>query len=247
MTTIDIKIDDNGRLHPLRVAVQRMYNFGSATRAAETAVAHQHEVAKEGIHIAFDVPAPRIYPIAPHALTTGDRVFVHGERTSGEVEIAILVADQVYVGVASDHTDRDLERVSIPWSKQACPNVLAPVMWPLKAVHARWDDCVLRSRVDGRPYQEVGASAFLHPEDVLRTLHERVSVVPARDYLVLCGTIVSLDKALGFGKVWEFELDQPQGARRIRHRYAVHNMFDEIREGFRVPVRNPRPAQGAAS
>jgi Protein of unknown function (DUF2848) len=238
VTTIDIQIDDNGRLRDLRVPIKRMYNFGSATRKAETAVPHQQEVAKEGIHIAFNVPAPRIYPIAPHALTTGDAVFVHDDHTSGEVEIAILVADQVYVGVASDHTDRDLERVSIPWSKQACPNVLAPVLWPLASVRARWDDCILRSRVDGRPYQEVSAAAFMHPDDVLRTLHERVAVVPERDYLVLCGTIVSLDKALGFGKAWEFEIENP-AAGRIAHRYAVNNMFDEIREGHRVPVRNP--------
>jgi len=237
---IAVGIEDGEIRTARQFAIRRMYNLGSATRDAQTAVAHQQEVAKEGIHIAFSVPAPRIYPIGTHALTTGSEVLVQDDHTSGEVEIAILVADQVYVGVGSDHTDRALERTSIPWSKQACPNVLAPVMWPLAAMRERWDDCVLRSWVDGRLYQEVSVAAFLHPDDVLAILKQRVAVLPERDYLVFCGTIVSLDKALGFGARWELELEDPRGGRRIRHGYAVRNLFDEIQPAFRVPTENPR-------
>jgi hypothetical protein len=118
--------------------------------------------------------------------------------------------------------------------------VLAPVLWPLEAMRARWDDCVLRSWVDGRRYQDVSVAAFLHPDDVLKVLKERVAVLPERDYLVFCGTIVSLDKALGFGKSWSFEIEDPGGRRRIRHEYAVRNLFDEIREQYRVPAENPQ-------
>lgn len=237
---ITLEIDDGAARATRNFPIRRMYNLGSATRKAETAVAHQQEVAKEGIHIAFSVPAPRIYPIGVHALTSDPEVQVQGSHTSGEVEIAILVADQVYVGVGSDHTDRALERTSIPWSKQACPNVLAPTMWPLETVRSRWDDCVLRSWVDGRPYQDVSVAAFLHPDDVLRILKERVAQLPARDFLVFCGTIVSIDKALGFGRTWTFEIEDKGARRRIRHEYAVRNLFDEIRDGFRVPIENPK-------
>ena len=222
-----------------RFRIVRMYNLGSAMRRAETAVAHQEEVAKAGIHIAFDVPAPRIYPIAPYALTTGDQVLVQDAETSGEVEIVVAVADRVYVGVGSDHSDRALERVSIPWSKQVCPNVLAPVLWPFEPMRARWDACVLRSWVDERLYQEVPVAAFLHPDDVIATLRARLRALPSRDYLVFCGTVASLDKALGFGQRWSFELEDPGAGRRIKHAYTVRNLFDEIRDEFRVPVRNP--------
>ena len=61
-------IDGNIKEQSLHIA--RMYNFGSATRDPQSAVAHQVEVAKSGIHIAVDVPAPRIYPIGLHALDT---------------------------------------------------------------------------------------------------------------------------------------------------------------------------------
>lgn len=234
-----VELDDGEGRRAARLPVRRMYNLGSATRDAGTAAAHHKEVARAGSYIAFDVPAPRIYPIGAHALTTGDEVLVHDDETSGEVEIVIAVADRVYVGVGSDHSDRALERVSIPWSKQVCPNVLAPVLWPFEPIRARWDQCVLRSWVDGRLYQEVPVAAFLHPDDILATLGQRVSELPERDYLVFCGTVASLDKALGFGRRWSFELEDPAGRRRIRHDYAIRNLFDEIRSEFRVPVRNP--------
>lgn len=238
-TSIDVVVDGKSGRAPRRFEIARMYNLGSATRKAETAKAHQDEVAKVGIHIAFDVPAPRIYPIGTHALTTGTSVEAQTDRSSGEVEIVVLVADQVYVGVGSDQTDRALETISIPWSKQVTANVLAPVLWPLDEMRDRWDDCVLRSWVDGRHYQEVSTSAFLHPDDMLKVLRERVTGLPARDFILFGGTIVSLDKELGFGKSWTIELDDPRGGRSIRHTYAVHNLFDEIAERYRVPVRNP--------
>ncbi len=221
--------------------IARMYNFGSATRDPKTAVAHQEEVAKSGIHIAFDVPAPRIYPIALHALTTDDEVFVQSDRTSGEVEIVIHVGDEIHVGVGSDHTDRALETVSIPGSKQACANHLAPEFWPYDKIRDSWDGCVLRSRVDGRLYQEVGVDAFLRPEDIVALLRERVDDVPERDFMVFCGTIVSVDKTLGFGTEWRYELDAP-GQRKIESAYRVTDILGEVKPGFRVPFFNPRPS-----
>jgi len=237
---IDVAIEPlSGPREQRTIEVARMVNLGSATREAQTAVAHQEEVAKHGIHIAFDVPAPRIYPIATHALTTSDEIEVQTAETSGEVEIVIYRDDRVYVGVGSDHTDRALERTSIPWSKQACANVLAPVLWPFDEIRAQWDGCVMRSRVDGRLYQDVGVAAFLHPDDVLAMLAERAPGLPERGLMVFCGTIVSVDKRLGFGSRWEFEMEDPAAGRAIRHGYAVAQMFDAIADAYRVPVVNP--------
>ncbi len=222
-------------------SIRRMYNFGSATRDPQVAVAHQQEVAHSGINIALSVPAPRIYPMANHAITTGDEVFVHHAETSGEVEIALIQGAELYIGVASDHTDRALERTSILWSKQACPNVLAPVLWRWQDIEASWDQCVLQSWVDGRPYQKVEAGKFLSPPDMLRTLRDRVNGVPKRDFALLSGTIVALDKKLCFGSHWEFALTAPDG-RELRPAYRVVNILDEVRDGFRVPLENPKPA-----
>lgn len=216
--------------------VTRMYNFGSATRDAGDAVAHQEEVAAAGVKIAFDIPAPRTYPIAPHNVLTGGEMGVHNDDTSGEVEIVLLVDDgELYAGVGSDHTDRALERTSIVWSKQAYPNVLAPRVWPFAEIRDHWDDLVLRSWVDERQYQDVSTSVFFHPDNMLKKLAERVSELPST-YLLFCGTFVSVDKALGFGRTWRFELDDPKLGRRIRHEYVVTNLLEEMVPSHRVPL-----------
>ena len=235
MIEIDIEHRD-GKIETRSVALDRLYNFGSATRNAEDAVAHQEEVAKAGIGIAFDIPAPRVYPIAPHDVVTDDEIFVHNDETSGEVEIVLLqMGGQLYAGVGSDHTDRALERTSIVWSKQAYPNVLARTFWPLDDVRDHWDDLVLRSWVDGRAYQDVGVSIFMEPDEMLARLKDRIPSLPDT-YMLYSGTYVSVDKSLGFGKTWAFEVEDPTLGRTIRHEYKLTNILEEVAEPFRVPL-----------
>lgn len=237
-TPIDVLVQaHDGSTTPRRIDVTRAFNMGSATRDAAEAELHQREMADVGVHIAFDVPAPRIYPLAPQMLTTAEEVLVHGTRTSGEVEIVIVVdGDEVLVGVGSDHTDRELEQTSIPWSKQVCPNVLAPTMWRWEDVSEGWDECELRSDVDGRAYQRVATGVFLSPPDVLQVLKERMSHLPPT-YVVFCGTYVSVDGRLGYGARWEFALHDPSTDRTIAHGYGVVPLLDEVRDDFRVPLR----------
>jgi hypothetical protein len=243
---LDVSIQAaDGTLRAMSFETRRMYNFGSATRDPNVAVAHQQEVAKSGIHIAFDVPAPRIYPIALHALTTDDELFVQTDKTSGEVEIVLHMADQLYVGVGSDHTDRAMETVSIPGSKQACANHLAPTFWAYEDIRKTWDNCVMRSWVDERLYQDVGVDAFLKPEDIIATLRARVSNVPERDFTVFCGTIVSVDKALGYGAHWKYEMTDPETGHKIGSDYRVIDILAEVKPEFRVPFFNPQKGNAA--
>lgn len=226
-----------GADEPRRFSIERVFNLGSATRDAAEATHHQKEVADVGVRIAFDVPAPRIYPMSPTVLTTEDVVHVQSDRTSGEVEIVLVVdGDDIFVGVGSDHTDRALETVSILWSKQACPNVLAPVMWRWSDVEEGWDDFDLVCDVDGAPYQDVKTGIFLSPPEVLQVLRARTRELPSC-YAVFCGTYVSIDGTVRFGSSWGFGLSDPASDRRIEHRYDVVNLLEEIRPEFRVPVR----------
>jgi hypothetical protein len=241
MRQIDVKINKlDGSTGSESLRIERMYNFGSATRDPDAAVAHQEEVAKSGIYIASDVPAPRIYPIGLHALETSNTVYVQSAQTSGEVEIVIHVGDKIHVGVGSDHTDRALETVSIPGSKQACVNHLAPVFWDWDDIANSWDDCIMRSWVDDRLYQEVAVSKFLSPPDILAILRERVNNPPVKNYMVYCGTYVSVDKALGYGNIWRYQLAAPKLNRQIDAQYDVVDILDEVKPGFRVPFFNPK-------
>ena len=241
MRQVDVRIDKlDGSTSSESLRIERMYNFGSATRDPDAAFAHQEEVAKSGIYIASDVPAPRIYPIGLHALGTDSSVFVQSAQTSGEVEIVIHVGDKIHVGIGSDHTDRALETVSIPGSKQACVNHLAAVFWAWDEIADTWDDCIMRSWVDDRLYQEVGVNKFLSPPDILRILKERVRNLPSKSYMVYCGTYVSVDKALGYGNKWRYQLEAPKLNRQIDAQYDVVDILDEVKPGFRVPFFNPQ-------
>jgi len=103
-----------------------------------------------------------------------------------------------------------------------------------------WDDCVLRSWVNDKLYQDVGVNKFLSPPDILTVLKERVDKVPERDFLVYCGTYVSVDKALGFGDKWRYQLAAPQNSRQIDGKYHVIDILNEVKAGFRVPFFNPQ-------
>lgn len=235
MRTFNAVIETRDGAHPRAFDVVRMYNLGSATRNPDVARPHQEEVAAAGVRIALHIPTPRIYPIDPCMLTSSERIGAHGARSSGEVEIVLIKSDQLYIGVGSDHTDRDLERASIAWSKAACPNVLAPRLWAWSDIADHWDQCRIRSQVDGRPYQDVGVDAFISPPELLRILEERVAL-PQGDFVVFCGTIVALAKELGFGDRWSFEMEDPVLGRTIRHSYAITQLMLEVREPWRVPI-----------
>ena len=48
-----------------------------------------------------------------------------------------------------------------------------------------------------------------------------MSNVPKRDFIVYCGTYVSVDKALGFGSNWRYQLEAPKLNRQIDAQYEV--------------------------
>ena len=80
---------------------------------------HIRELEEEGIKCPKSVPV--LYQCSKEILTTSKVIEVIGQKTSGEVEYLILVHDnKYYIGVGSDHTDRELEAVSIHKSKQLC-------------------------------------------------------------------------------------------------------------------------------
>src|ERR1700684_2887330 len=146
--------------------------------AAETLVLDQVEdlvvsgwtgrdVAALGRHIAelaaIGVKRPRVTPIfyrvAASLLTTDDAIEVLGEHTSGEVEcVAYSFHDGLWIGVGSDHTDRQAETIGVSLSKQLCAKPVSRQVWRFADVEAHWDSLMLRSyvRINGtrRLYQE---------------------------------------------------------------------------------------------
>jgi hypothetical protein len=89
---------------------------------------------------------PLFYRVSSQQLTQSAAVQVLGAESSGEVETFVFhAAGELYVSIASDHTDRKLEAHSVAFSKQACVKPVATVAWKLADVAAHWDELVLRS------------------------------------------------------------------------------------------------------
>lgn len=225
----------DGTIETREMDVIRTYVTGSSTRDPEVARKHHGEIARSGIRISFEVPFPRIYPVSPLMLTSEHEIHSLHDRTSGEAEVLIVVdRGETFVTVGSDHTDRQLEQVSIPWSKQMSPNVIARTLWPWEEVRDVWDDCILSCTLDGRIYSRTTVDVFLTPPDLLAAMSERVTF--PETFVVCSGAFAALDETLHYGERWGVSLEDPSNGRTIEHEYRVVDLIAEIREGYRVPA-----------
>jgi hypothetical protein len=165
------------------------------------------------------------FAVASYLATVEQVVEVQGPFTSGEAEFALLLGpDGAWVTIASDQTDRFVERHSVPAAKQLCPKVLAPAVWPLAEVEGHWDDLELRAWVRSgrkrRLYQEAKLGSLLAPDALLSGLRRRVGRV-LDGVILLSGTVPTADGQVVYGDAYELELADPHLGRTIRTQYAV--------------------------
>lgn len=182
---------------------------------------HIDELLEHGIPPPEEVPA--FYVVPRELLTTTEEIEVSGTQTSGEAEPVLLCTDnQWFVGVGSDHTARDLERVDILQSKKACQKVISREVFPYDSVAEHWDTMVLRSWVgaEERPYQE-GSLAELMPIPEL-LLHLRKTLGKEPDNLaIFLGTVPLRTRGFVFGDRYTVELSDRAEGTAVRATYAV--------------------------
>ena len=213
--------------------VSRVYNLGFTIRDPEKMQAHLDEVEKEGVPPPSTDNPPIIFPISAWATITDSVIPVQYRTTSGEIEIVTIVCnDEVYVGVGSDHTDRELEAINIPWAKQVTPNVLAPTVWAWGDVADHWDEILLESYVfegeEQKLYQQAGVDEFWTPIEMVESLHGRIKPVKDGCLVLFSGTVVSVDGKLNYARQWLLSMIDPVLNRRIDHRYQVEVLDEEI-------------------
>ncbi len=103
---------------------------------------HIEELAAIGVPRPSSVPL--YYRIADNQLTQKETVQALGEDSSGEVETFVFSVDgEMYVSIASDHTDRKLETYSVAMSKQVCVKPVATSAWRLADVADYWDELII--------------------------------------------------------------------------------------------------------
>ncbi len=125
---------------------------GYTGRNQESVKAHIDELKALGVPTPYATPA--LYWVSPHRLVSANQIVVIGNKTSPEVEffLAADINDQLYITVASDHTDRELEAVSVGKAKQVCDKVVGDLFWQVRDIESHWDEVQLQSKVqhDGK-------------------------------------------------------------------------------------------------
>lgn len=182
-----MKFDVEGR--ELEVEPEAVIVAAFTGRDRDGVLEHIEELGRLGVPPPATVPC--FYMLPPTALVQTTAIDAVHPETSGEVEIALIFhGAEVYLTLASDHTDRAAESIDMALSKQVCPKVIATSAWREDGVVADWDTLELRSWIgNGRDpvlYQDGVAGSLLSPSELLQKI--RFAVKP-RTFVLLAGTI----------------------------------------------------------
>jgi len=134
--------------------------------------------------------------------------------------VIVALADGLWVGLGSDHTDRKAEIMGIALSKQLCGKVIGSELWRFDEIAAHWDTIVIRSfaTIGGQRvlYQEGALAAMRRPEDLIA----RYGGPLAASTIMFCGTLGAKGGIRPAAR-FEMELDDPVLRRRMTHGYDV--------------------------
>ncbi len=177
---------------PLSFSFSKVVNAGFTGKNQKEVQHHLEELAAKGISVPSSTPT--LYPVVPQAMSTENAMEVFGKETSGELEYVLLVVnkDEIYVGLGSDHTDRNLEELHIPRSKQICPNILGKTVWPLKEIEAHWDDlqmsCTVTKDGENTLYQRGALGLLLNPAELIAFVEKQIRE-PLENIIIYSGTV----------------------------------------------------------
>lgn len=207
-----------------QVNLAQLVIAGWTSRDPVEVEAHIKELEKIGV--APPASTPIFYRVAASRATTSDVIEASGSASSGEVEFVVLALDdELWVGVGSDHTDREVEAFGVTVSKQMCDKPIAPTFWPYSEVAAHWDRLILRSYISERgasvAYQEGPVNAMLPPEDLIARFTGG-SPLP-NGTMMFCGTLAASGGVRSADR-FRFELADPELGRTISHEYTVASL-----------------------
>ncbi|WP_333828781.1 DUF2848 domain-containing protein [Pararhodobacter sp.] len=217
---IDLNLITKNGSGPLRVTIDSLVIAGWAGRDAEAMEHHIRELELLGVQRPSSTPV--FYRNSALRLTTAPMIECVGEASSGEAEVVFIAqGGQLYVGLGSDHTDREVETYGITVSKQVCDKPVAKDIWPLAEVLPHWDSLILRSwlTADGARalYQEGAVSGLLAPD----VLFDKFGTRQIADGTAMFGGTMPAIGGIRPGQKFECELEDPVLGRTIRFAYDI--------------------------
>jgi hypothetical protein len=194
MVQIAFTIETQEGRESRKIDIERLIVAGWTGRDRAKMEAHASELEELGIKRPATMPT--FYRVSAARLTTAGVIEVPGTTSSGEVEpILFNVGGETFVGLASDHTDREVEAYGITVSKQMCDKPCAPALWPLAEIRDHWDEMEISAliREDGTEveYQHGNLSAMLSPADLIAKL-EDIGETFTPGTAMLCGTLAAI-------------------------------------------------------
>jgi hypothetical protein len=189
----------------------------------------KHILELEALGVKRPKSTPIFYRVSADLLTTKPSIEVLGTGSTGEVEFVLFsLADGLWVGLGSDHTDRKAETIGVSLSKQMCAKPIAATAWRYDDVRAHWDQLMLRSDVrrggERQLYQEGFVASMRTPDELIK-LYTRDAALPVGTAM-FCGTL-AVHGNIAFADRFEMELNDPVLGRTISHAYTISTLPDE--------------------
>ena len=135
------------------------------------------------------------------------------------------LADGLWLGLGSDHTDRKAETMGIALSKQLCGKPVAGTLWRLADVEAHWDEIEIRAFavIDGQRtlYQQGTLASLRTPKDLL-SRRPGGPELPAGTAM-FCGTLGAIGGIRPASR-FEMELHDPKLGRSITAAYDIETL-----------------------
>lgn len=230
MSCMNFTVHNKEGERPLNLEFERVFAIGYAGRNMEKTMEHIRELERE-----LGVPAPKkiptIFQCGNYVLTQERDLAFVGEKSCGEVEYVIVIRQgKIYIGVGSDHTDRELEAASVPKAKQICAKPICGELWDYEEMKDHWDGIRLRSwqTVDGAEvlYQDGTLADILPVEVILKELEERVGGID--NCVIFSGTVPVCD-GFKYGTNFRYEMGDEVLGRKLASDYNVIAISEEER------------------
>ncbi|QBR02677.1 DUF2848 domain-containing protein [Paraburkholderia pallida] len=226
MKTINFKIEENTPKYTNRaIAIKNLIIAGWTGR--DTIAMENHIRELEALGVKRPPYTPVFYRVSADRITTTPCIQVTGEESSGEAEFMLVrEGGETYIGIASDHTDRQVETYGITVSKQMCEKPCADTLWRLDDITDHWDALLLRSYaiINGERvlYQEGKVTAMRSPEDLLAQFASRGGQFDDGTAM-LCGTLAAIG-GIRAAQAFEIVLEDPVLRRTLRHAYSIETL-----------------------
>jgi biotin operon repressor len=220
---LDVRLISAEGEQTARVPVSRLIVAGWTGRDRAAVEKHIRELEQLGVKRPSSTPV--YYRVAASRVTTAPTVQVSGSASSGEVEFVLAQWNgELWVGLGSDHTDRQAEAYDVTVSKQMCEKPVAPVFWRFRDVEAHWDDIAMRAFIHEKGertlYQSGNVSGMIAPRDLIAGFDARG--LP-EGVLMFCGTFAAIG-GIRPAPRFEGELEDPRTGRRITLAYDIEEL-----------------------